>query len=73
MATPNATPYSPDNSKDTSMWANGDPRDISTNLRADRWVFFILLAITCLRSLSILASPLELGVDEAQYLSLIHI
>jgi hypothetical protein len=67
MATPNATPYSPDDSKDTGMWANGDPRDISTNLRADRWVFFILLAITCLRSLSILASPLELGVDEAQY------
>ena len=67
MATPNATPYSPDDSQDTGWLANGDPRDISASLRADRWVVFILLAITCLRSLAILASPLELGVDEAQY------
>lgn len=33
----------------------------------DRWIMGLLLMITIIRSIAILASPLELGVDEAQY------
>lgn len=33
----------------------------------DRWIMGLLLIITIIRSIAILASPLELGVDEAQY------
>ena len=33
----------------------------------DRWIMGLVLMITIIRSIAILASPLELGVDEAQY------
>ena len=33
----------------------------------DRWIMVLLLLISVIRSIAIFASPLELGVDEAQY------
>lgn len=33
----------------------------------DRWIMGLLILVTVIRSLAILISPLELGVDEAQY------
>ena len=35
--------------------------------RPDRLVFGLLVAVAMLRSIGIILSPLELGVDEAQY------
>tara|TARA_B100001093_G_scaffold267396_1_gene255737 strand:+ start:596 stop:2101 length:1506 start_codon:yes stop_codon:yes gene_type:complete len=52
MVAANATPYSP---------AEGG------GLQADRLVLLLLIGIACLRSLAIIATPLEIGVDEAQY------
>ena len=52
MVAANATPYSP---------AKGG------GLQADRLVLLLLIGIACLRSLAIIATPLEIGVDEAQY------
>ena len=51
MVAANATPYSP---------AKGG------GLQADRLVLLLLIGIACLRSLAIIATPLEIGVDEAQ-------
>jgi 4-amino-4-deoxy-L-arabinose transferase-like glycosyltransferase len=40
---------------------------IGDNANIDRWIMGLLILITVIRSLAIFASPLELGVDEAQY------
>ena len=40
---------------------------IAHDARIDRWIMGLLILVTAIRSLAILISPLELGVDEAQY------
>ena len=41
--------------------------DIRYTAKIDRWIMGLLLFITAIRSIAIFTSPLELGVDEAQY------